>query len=222
MIFPKYFLFFAAVLLALLQSTLARPYPLFDDGLIERETSEDTLFKRGVTDFDARNNILGWFPELERRAPPRRAKQQQKQPQRQQQKQQTQKGQGAYTWAKSANKELNRMGLHGQAREDAKKWHEKQVAEHIKANLALQGAQKTVIHHVAHSGGSDPNAPFHVTASFRDNNNKEIKKMHNGKETPHHHLDVSYDGLPSKAAFLQNNAAIQAKNSKKGGGKTKP
>jgi hypothetical protein len=114
--------------------------PLFDDGLVERETSEDTLFKREFTDIDARNNPLGWFPELERRggrAPAR--------PANQQQKRQKEKGLPKYTLGKDARAELDRMNLHGEVRKSTVKWHKKQVKEQMKTDPRLKGAQKAVI-----------------------------------------------------------------------------
>jgi len=156
MIFSKYFVLFAPGLLALLQSTLARPWsvvffalscianlqtsPLFDDGLIERETSEDTLFKREFTDIDARNNLLGWFPELERRGGRAHAR-----TANQQQKRQKKKEQPKYTLGKDARAELDRMNLHGKVRKNTIKWHKKQVKKQMKTNPTLKGAHDAVI-----------------------------------------------------------------------------
>ena len=114
--------------------------PLFDDGVIERETSEDILLKREFIDINARNNLLSWFPELERRggrAPAR--------PANQQQKRQKEKGPPNYTLGKDARAELDGMNLHGKVRKSTIKWHKKQVKEQVETNPRLKGAQKAVI-----------------------------------------------------------------------------
>ena len=94
--------FFALSWIANLQTS-----PLFDDDLI----AEDTLFKREFIDIDARNNLLGWFPELERRGGRASAR-----PANQQQKRQKEKGPPKYTLGKDARAELDGMNLHGKVR----------------------------------------------------------------------------------------------------------
>jgi len=113
--------------------------------------------------------------------------------------------------ADTARAELNKIGVHGKARRNMIKWHKTQVKNEMKNNPLLKGKAHTgVIQHIAHEGGSDPKEKNHITASFRDKNNKQIPNNYNGKDN--HHLYVeSHKGLmgQGKAGLNRNNADIR-------------
>ena len=138
-------IFFALSCIANIQTS-----PFFDDGLIERETSEDTLFKREFADIDARNNLRGWFPEPERRggreANPTKKEGKNKpvapaRPVNQLQKREKAK----YTMGPSARNELDGMKLRGKVRDSAIKWQKNEVRKKMKSDPRFKKAETAVI-----------------------------------------------------------------------------
>jgi len=116
--------------------------------------------------------------------------------------------------ADSARAELDKIGVHGKQRRNMIKFHKTQVKNEMKNNPLLKDKAHTgVIHHITHKGGSDPKEKDHITASFRDKNNKQIVNGFNGGNNHHVYVE-SHKGLmgQGKAALNKNNADIRGQS----------
>ncbi|KAL0957554.1 hypothetical protein HGRIS_001341 [Hohenbuehelia grisea] len=83
-------------------------------------------------------------------------------------------------WSRVAQKALEAFTASDFEGVDPKVFHETKVQEFWSCNQNVPqyaGANKARIRRAAHTGGSDPNAPDHITVSLRDKN-KELATVH--------------------------------------------
>lgn len=167
--------------LALLQCTVARPFPpVVDDSIIERRETDVNrgLVREFVQDSRLERSRLGrrgWSPNRTRdtNANPETVPESQIKP----------PSSPTFTLSKNARKELDEMGLHGKQRKNEIKWHKKQMKQYLVSNPALKKKASTgVIEHVATKGAKDPKEKKHFTASFRDKNGHDVLTKVNGEK----------------------------------------
>lgn len=90
------------------------------------------------------------------------------------------------TFDTEARKEMDNLGLHGKARKRVKNYH-KAV---LKQDMRRHGAATGTIMHIAHSGGSDPNERFHITAEYKGHKGEQIHSNYlvDGNPSPKFHV----------------------------------
>jgi len=205
---------------ALLQLIVAHPLPLIkDNDLVKRtealknaplEHDYVRLYRRGKGDITKEPKANPYQPKTK----PASAPVEKARPPNNQNKRKALPNNTKLKLADTARAELDKIGVHGKERRNMIKWHKTQVKNEMKNNPLLKDNARTgVIQHLAHEGGSVAKEKTHITATFRDKDNKQIPNDFNGGNN-HHVYAESPHGLmgQGKAALNRNNADIRGQS----------